>query len=39
MKNLKLLLSAVFVLLLLNSCENEEDLFIEEQNIVFSKKN
>lgn len=30
MKNLKLFLSVVFVLLLFNSCENEEDLFIED---------
>jgi len=29
MKNLKLFLSVIFVVLLFNSCENEEDLFIE----------
>ena len=30
MKNLKLFLSVVFVLLLFNSCENEEDLFVDD---------
>lgn len=39
MKNLKLFLSVVFVLLLFNSCENEEDLFIEEPNIDLSARN
>lgn len=38
MKNFKLFLSVVFVLLLFNSCENEEDLFVEESNTGLSAR-
>jgi len=33
MKNFKLFLSAIFVVLLFSSCENEEDLFIENTDL------
>jgi len=41
MKKFKLFLSAIFVVLLFNSCENEEDLFIEDTatDVEISVKN